>query len=71
MALTAIGLTVGLVGALGAARLLRSFLFGITPDDPLAIGGAAAFMLLAAMIACYLPARRAADADPVSALRAE
>jgi predicted permease len=71
MAMTAVGLTIGLAGALGAGRLLRSVLFGITPDDPVAIGGAAAFMLLAAMIACYLPARRAADADPVSALRAE
>jgi ABC-type antimicrobial peptide transport system permease subunit len=65
------GLVLGLAGALGVGRLLRSFLFGITPVDPVAIGASAALMLLATLIACYLPARRAAGADPIVVLRVE
>jgi ABC-type antimicrobial peptide transport system permease subunit len=69
--LTAAGLIIGLAGALSVGRLLQGFLFGITPADPVAIGTSAAFMLVAALIACYIPARRAAGADPVAVLRAE
>jgi predicted permease len=71
LVLTTMGLVIGLAGALGAGRLLQGVLFGITPADPVAIGASAAFMLGAALIACYLPARRAAGADPVTVLRAE
>ncbi|HUE85371.1 MAG TPA: ABC transporter permease [Vicinamibacterales bacterium] len=71
LVLTVVGLAVGLAGALGAGRLLQAFLFGITPADPVAISASAGFMLVAALIACYLPARRAASADPVTVLRAE
>jgi putative ABC transport system permease protein len=43
----------------------------VGPSDPIAIGGAATVMLLIAAIACYIPARRAADADPIQALRVD
>jgi putative ABC transport system permease protein len=69
--LTSVGLLLGLAGALGAGRLLRSFLFGVTPVDPLALGASAGIMAMAALLACYIPARRAAGADPVSVLRVE
>ncbi len=66
-----LGLVIGLGGALGAAQLLRSFLFQITPADPVTIGTSAIVMSLAALAACYLPARRAAAADPLTVLRSE
>jgi predicted permease len=66
-----VGVGVGLLGVIGGARLLRGFLFSVTPTDPLAIGGAAMLMLAIAAIACYIPARRAADEDPVQALRVD
>ena len=69
--LTTAGLVIGLAGALGVGRLLQGFLFGITATDPVAVGASAGFMLLAALIACYLPARRAAGADPITVLRVE
>jgi putative ABC transport system permease protein len=69
--MSGVGIGIGLAGALGAGRLLRSFLFEVSPLDPLALAGSAALMLLAAVSACYVPARRAAAADPVSVLRAE
>ena len=68
---SAVGVAVGLGGVIGGARLLRGFLFSVTPTDPLSIGGAALLMLVIAAIACYIPARRAADADPIQALRIE
>jgi putative ABC transport system permease protein len=69
--LTGTGIATGLAAAIGVGRALRSFLFGITPADPVTIGASAAMILLAALLACYVPARRAAVADPVSILRAE
>jgi putative ABC transport system permease protein len=69
--MAALGLVVGLAGALGSAQLIRSFLFQITPADPLTIAGATVLLSLAALAACYLPARRAAAADPVTVLRTE
>ena len=71
LAVSAVGVAVGLAGVLGGARLLQGFLFSVAPTDPLAIGGAALLMLLIAAVACYIPARRAADADPVQALRVD
>jgi ABC-type antimicrobial peptide transport system permease subunit len=71
LVVSAIGVAVGLVGVLGGSRLLRGFLFSVTPTDPVAIGGAALLMLTIAAIACYVPARRAADADPIQALRVD
>jgi putative ABC transport system permease protein len=66
-----IGLVVGLVGAVAAARALRSLLFGITPIDPVSLGTVVLLLLLTSGVACYLPARRAAALDPTTALRHE
>jgi ABC-type antimicrobial peptide transport system permease subunit len=59
----------GIVGAFGMARLLNSLLFGISAVDPISYGGAALVMALAILLACGLPAWRAARVDPMSALR--
>jgi predicted permease len=71
LTMAGVGLAVGLAASLGAAQLLRSFLFQIAPVDPAAFAAGSAMMLLAAIAACYLPARRAANADPVTVLRTE
>jgi putative ABC transport system permease protein len=67
----ALGLAIGLVAAALAARVIRSFLFGIGSVDPIAFGAAAGVLVVAAALACYVPARRAAGVDPVTALRFE
>jgi putative ABC transport system permease protein len=67
----ALGLAIGLVAAALAARVIRSFLFGIGPVDPMALAAASGVLIGAAALACYLPARRAAGVDPVTALRFE
>jgi predicted permease len=67
--LVGIGLAVGIVASIAATRLLRSQLFGVTPGDPLAYMVVAALLSAVALIACYLPARRAASVDPMVALR--
>ena len=54
-----------------ATRLLRSQLFGVTPVDPLAYTGVALLLGVVGLVACYLPARRAASVDPLIALRQE
>jgi putative ABC transport system permease protein len=71
LTIAGIGIAAGLGGALGASQLLRGFLFGVNPIDWLSLAGAAFVMMTAAFIACYLPARRAAVADPVVVLRTE
>jgi putative ABC transport system permease protein len=71
LVVSALGVAVGLVGVLGGARVLQSFLFSVAPTDPIAIGGAAVLMLTIAAIACYIPASRAAHEDPVMALRVD
>jgi hypothetical protein len=69
VALTTIGIVVGVAGALAAARVASSLLFGIAAADPATIVGAALLLTVVAGVACYLPARRAARADPLAALR--
>jgi predicted permease len=69
--LTGIGIAIGVMLSAGASRLLRAFLFGVSPLDGVAFAGAALFWIATAMIASYLPARRAARVDPLSALRWE
>ncbi len=64
-----VGLAIGLAAAVAIARTLRSLLFGIAPGDPLAIIGVVTVLLATSALACYLPARRAAALDPMSALR--
>jgi predicted permease len=66
-----IGLGLGLLGALGLSRLISGLLFGVEPTDPLCFAGSAAVLLLVALAACFLPARRATGIDPMLALRAE
>jgi predicted permease len=69
--LAAIGLMIGLVAAWQTAHLISSFLFGVKPQDPVAIWGATAILFAAAMIAAWGPAHRASRVDPMIALRNE
>jgi putative ABC transport system permease protein len=71
MSVAAIGVTLGLAGSLAAARLLRRLLFGIGPADLPAFAAAVALLSAVAVLACYVPARRAARVDPMVALRYE
>ena len=71
LALTGIGVAIGLVGAASLTRLMTSLLFGIAPMDPLTYAAVPAVLLSAAALASYLPARRAAAVDPVETLKAE
>ena len=71
LTLTAAGLAIGLGLAIGAARLLSALLYETSPFDPVAFASTAAVLLLIAFIACVVPARRAAGADPLVALRSE
>jgi putative ABC transport system permease protein len=65
------GTVVGLVGAIAGSRLLTSMLFGVTPSDPVTLGGMAAVLLATAAGSAYLPARRATTIDPALALRSD
>jgi hypothetical protein len=67
----AIGMGLGLTGALILTRWLESVLFGVSPHDPWSIAGAATLLLLTAAAAAFVPARRAALTDPMTALRQE
>jgi predicted permease len=69
--LTSVGLVIGIPAAIAGARVLRSLLFGLTPNDPSSFVVAAVIMLVAASAAAYFPARRASRVDPVIALRVE
>jgi putative ABC transport system permease protein len=69
--LALIGSAAGIVGALGLSRLMKSLLFGVKPIDPLVFGGVTILLMIVAMAASYLPARRAMRVDPMIALRYE
>jgi macrolide transport system ATP-binding/permease protein len=69
--LAALGLAVGVPAALGASKFVESFLFGLKPNDPWAVTLAVAILSSAALVAGYLPARRASRIDPMLALRHE
>jgi ABC-type antimicrobial peptide transport system permease subunit len=66
-----VGLTLGAALALPSARLIQSFLYGVTAHDGWTLGCAAALLLISGLSAAYLPARGAASVDPIKALRAE
>jgi ABC-type antimicrobial peptide transport system permease subunit len=66
-----VGCIFGLLGAAAASRLLRTFLFAVSPFDPVVLTLAAVAMLLLALAASALPARRASRTDPMLALRGE
>jgi putative ABC transport system permease protein len=71
LGLAAIGIAIGLLGALMVTRVLETLLFDVTTRDPMTFVGVAILLLVATLIASYASARRAASADPIAALRAE
>jgi putative ABC transport system permease protein len=71
MKLVIIGVTFGVLGAFGLTRLMAAMLFGTAPTDPTTFAGVALLLSAVALIACYLPGRRATKVDPVNSLRYE
>jgi putative ABC transport system permease protein len=66
-----VGVAIGLVASTGLARLMSSLLFSVGANDPLTFSAVAFLLIVVAMLACYIPARRATRVDPMVALRYE
>ncbi|HET9264398.1 MAG TPA: ABC transporter permease [Vicinamibacterales bacterium] len=71
MKLAGLGIVLGMIGAAGATQFIESILFNVTPTDPVSFGGVALFLTFVALLASYVPARRAMAVDPIVALRNE
>ncbi|MBO0799425.1 MAG: FtsX-like permease family protein, partial [Blastocatellia bacterium] len=71
MLLTLIGLVIGLMAAAGLTRFLSDLLYGVSAVDPLTFGAIALLLVGVALLACWIPARRATKIDPLAALRCE
>ena len=71
LALTGVGLVIGLIAASAATRALKNILYGVAATDPLTFACVSALLAIIALIACWAPARRASRVDPITVLREE
>jgi len=71
LSMALLGTAIGVAGSVALSRWIQGLLFGVTATDPLTLGAVVAMLLAVALVACYVPAWRATQVDPTTALRAE
>jgi putative ABC transport system permease protein len=71
LVLAGLGIALGLVAAFGVTRVMGNLLFGVTATDPITFGVLAVLLVVVTTAACYLPAKRAMDVDPMVALKSD